>query len=84
MGCLGLAEQNAAVAQEEAGPSGSSTAHQTNGHPSSNLKISDEDQQQLFDDDDDDDDDFEEDDDGDMSDEELEQLEASINKSSLR
>lgn len=77
-------EQNAAAAQEEAGPSGSSSAPQTNGHASSNLKISDEDQQQLFDDDDDDDDDLEDDDDGDMSDDELEQLEASINKSSLR
>lgn len=73
------AEQNAAAAQE---PSSSSSAQQTNGNPSSNLKISDEDQQQLFDDDDDDDEDLD-DDDGDMSDEELDQLQNSVNKSSL-
>ena len=76
------AEQVQAAAQEQAGPSGSNSAPETNGHASSSLKISDEDQQQLFDDDDDDED-LDDDDDGDMSDDELDQLEASINKSSL-
>lgn len=82
LSCLVFADQNAAAAHEEAGPSSSSSVPQTNGIPSSNLKISDEDQQQLFDDDDDDDEDLG-DDDGDMSDEEVDQLQASIHKSSL-
>ena len=55
-----------------------------NGKATSNLKISEEDQQQLFDDDDDEDDDeLDDDDDGDLSDEELDQLEAKLKKSSL-
>lgn len=78
-------EQSAAAAQEQASSSSSATAApHMNGKATSNLKISEEDQQQLFDDDDDEEDDeLDDDDDGDMSDDQLDQLEAKLKQSSF-
>ena len=81
------AEQAQAAADTEAGPSSSKGA-QANGTSSSKLGISAEDQQELFDDDDDDDDDEDLDDDDDeddedVSDDELDALEASLNKANV-
>lgn len=80
-----IVEQNAAAAQEQASSSSSAAAApHMNGKATSSLKISEEDQQQLFDDDDDEDDDeLDDDDDGDLSDDELDQLEAKLKMSSL-
>ena len=83
--CCHVADHISAAAEEQAGSSNSAAAPHMNGNAASHLKISEEDQQQLFDDDDDDDDDdLDDDDDGDMTDDDLDQLEASINKSSLQ
>lgn len=75
-------EKVQAAADQEAGPSSSSAAH-PNGTSSSKLGISAEDEQQLFDESDDDlvdEDDSEED----VSDDELDALEASLHKSSVK
>ena len=81
-----VADQNMPAAEDkQAGPSSSTANAHTNGAASSSLKVSEADQQQLFDDSDDEDDldEDDDDDDGDLSDSELDQIEASLKDSKV-